>query len=140
LGERSLPVFADPTRLAQITTNLLTNVTKFTPAAGTIELVAREETEQAVLSIRDNAIGIAPEMLPRVFDMFAQADTSLDRAGGGLGVGLTLVKRLIEVQGGKSRLKVPAWGRVPTSGFVCRCCTQKTHSLTSRACLAQNTS
>jgi signal transduction histidine kinase len=136
LGERSLPVFADPTRLAQITTNLLTNVTKFTPAAGTIELVAREETEQAVLSIRDNGIGIAPEMLPRVFDMFAQADTSLDRAGGGL----TLVRRLIEVQGGKSRLKVPAWERVPTSAFVCRCCTQKTHSLTSRACLAQNTS
>jgi signal transduction histidine kinase len=70
-------------------------------AGGRIEVDARHETGEAVIRVRDDGIGIAPEMMPRIFDLFAQADRALDRAEGGLGNGLTLVRRLVELHGGR---------------------------------------
>ncbi|HEV7731469.1 MAG TPA: hybrid sensor histidine kinase/response regulator [Candidatus Binatia bacterium] len=99
LGDVS-PVLGDPTRLAEIATNLLNNATKYTSPGGRIEVSLVGEGAEVVLRVRDTGVGITPEMLPRVFDMFAQADTSMDRAAGGLGLGLTLAKRLVEMQGG----------------------------------------
>jgi signal transduction histidine kinase len=99
LGEVS-SVHGDPTRLAEVVTNLLNNATKYTPPGGHIEVTLAQENRTVVVRVRDSGVGIAPDMLPRVFDMFAQADTSMDRSSGGLGLGLTLAKRLVEMQGG----------------------------------------
>ena len=100
-----LPVDGDPVRLEQIVNNLLTNAIKYTPAGGRILLALSREagdtgSGQAVMRVRDNGMGIEPDMLVRVFDMFSQADRSLDRAQGGVGMGLTLVRRLVEMHGG----------------------------------------
>jgi PAS domain S-box-containing protein len=95
-----LHVEGDPTRLAQVVLNLLNNAAKYTPEGGEVHLVADREGDWCRISVRDNGEGIAPEMLPHVFDLFTQANRSLDRAQGGLGVGLTLVKRLVEMHGG----------------------------------------
>jgi PAS domain S-box-containing protein len=95
-----LPVEADPVRLAQVVGNLLTNAAKYTEPGGRIWLTARREGGEAVLRVRDTGIGIAPEMLPRVFDLFVQADHTATRAQGGLGIGLTLVKNLVEMHHG----------------------------------------
>jgi signal transduction histidine kinase len=95
-----LPVIADPARLAQVIANLLANAAKCTPPGGRIFVTAKADGGDAVICVRDNGIGIAPSLLPRVFDLFVQADGSLDRARGGLGIGLTLVKRLVELHGG----------------------------------------
>lgn len=103
---QKLPVRGDPTRLDQIVRNLLNNAAKFTPQGGEVHVsLGREEATrtslpQAVLRVRDTGTGIAPEMLPRIFELFTQADTTLDRAEGGLGIGLTMVKRLAEIHGG----------------------------------------
>ncbi len=99
--EDALVVLADPVRLAQVVTNILTNAVKFTQDAGSIRLTVVEEPGQVVMRVQDTGIGITPEMLPHVFDMFAQAEISLDRSTGGLGVGLTLAKSLTEMQGGQ---------------------------------------
>jgi signal transduction histidine kinase len=99
LGAAS-PVYGDPTRLAEVITNLLNNATKYTPPGGRIDVSLSQENGMVVVRVRDSGIGIAPGMLARVFDMFAQADTSMDRSSGGLGLGLTLAKRLVEMQGG----------------------------------------
>ena len=99
--EDALVVLADPVRLAQVVTNILTNAVKFTQDAGSIRLTVVEEQGQVVMRVQDTGIGITPEMLPHVFDMFAQAEISLDRSTGGLGVGLTLAKSLTEMQGGQ---------------------------------------
>jgi CheY-like chemotaxis protein len=80
--------------------NLLNNAAKYTKEGGQIWLTAREEGEVAVLSVRDTGLGIPAEMLPHVFDMFAQVDRTLNRSQGGLGIGLTLAKSLIEMHGG----------------------------------------
>jgi len=101
LPDEPLRVFADPTRLVQVLTNLLVNAGKFTEAGGGVTVRARKDEGEAVLSVCDTGIGITPEMLPRVFDMFMQADTSLQRHGSGLGVGLVVAKSLIEMQGGR---------------------------------------
>ena len=93
-------VMADPARLAQVLGNLLNNACKFTDAGGMLRLGVREEDGQVVIRVRDNGIGIAPEQLPQVFDLFVQADTSLERQGSGLGIGLTLVKELVQLHGG----------------------------------------
>ncbi len=90
----------DPTRLAQIVANLLNNAAKYTDRGGRIALVADREGEEAVVRVRDNGIGMSAEMLPRVFDLFAQADRSLDRSQGGLGIGLTLVRSLVQLHEG----------------------------------------
>jgi PAS domain S-box-containing protein len=96
----SLLLDADPVRLAQVVGNLLTNAAKYTEANGRIWLTVRREGDEAALSLRDTGIGIAPDMLPHVFELFVQADHSSTKAHGGLGIGLTLVKNLVEMHGG----------------------------------------
>ena len=100
LSPGDVPVNADPTRLAQIVVNLVSNAVKYTPEGGHITVTVTRESDSAVLRVRDTGIGIAPELLPRVFDLFVQGQRSLDRADGGLGIGLTIVKRLVELHGG----------------------------------------
>jgi CheY-like chemotaxis protein len=98
----SQPLFlnADPTRLAQLVGNLLHNASKFTPSGGRVSLTVEQGNERAVLRVRDTGIGIAADQLPHIFEMFVQADSSLERSQGGLGIGLTLVKQLVEMHGG----------------------------------------
>ena len=91
---------ADLTRLAQVFSNLLNNSAKYTDRGGHIWLTAEREGSDVIVSVRDTGIGIAADQLPRIFDMFSQVDRSLERSQGGLGIGLTLVKRLVEMHGG----------------------------------------
>jgi signal transduction histidine kinase/CheY-like chemotaxis protein len=100
IADEPLWVEADVTRIEQVVANLLHNAAKFTPPGGHIELEARRDGEQAVLSVRDDGAGIAADLLPRVFDLFVQEERSLDRSHGGLGIGLTLVRDLVERHGG----------------------------------------
>jgi signal transduction histidine kinase/CheY-like chemotaxis protein len=93
-------IHADPVRLEQIVTNLLTNAAKYTPAGGDIDVTVAVDGELARLEVRDRGIGIAPDMLDRVFDLFTQVEGSLDRSKGGMGIGLTLVRSLVELHGG----------------------------------------
>lgn len=95
-----LVVEGDPTRLIQIVTNLLDNAAKYTDPGGRIWLSAEREGDDAVIRVRDSGIGISPELLPRIFDMFTQAGMAPERAQGGLGVGLSLVERLVKLHGG----------------------------------------
>jgi CheY-like chemotaxis protein len=95
-----ISVDGDPQRLTQVFGNLLNNACKYTSAGGAIELVAHVEEGTVIVSIRDNGVGIPLERLDEVFDLFVQVDTSLERAQGGLGIGLTLVRRLVEMHGG----------------------------------------
>lgn len=90
----------DPVRLAQVVGNLLTNAAKYTEANGRIRLTARRDGSAAVVSVRDNGVGIAPDMMPHVFELFVQADHVSTNAQGGLGIGLTLVRNLVEMHGG----------------------------------------
>jgi signal transduction histidine kinase len=100
LPQEPLFVFADPLRLEQVLTNLLTNAVKFTEPGGYIRLSVRKERGQIVLRIRDNGRGIAPELLPRIFDLYMQAPDHSTRRPGGLGLGLALVKSIVELHGG----------------------------------------
>jgi signal transduction histidine kinase len=109
---------ADPTRLEQVFSNLLMNAAKYTEQGGHIELTCTREDHAVTVRVRDNGIGIAAELLPRVFDMFTQADRSLARSQGGLGLGLTLVRSLIEMQGGT--VTAHSDGRGRGSEFVVR--------------------
>lgn len=95
-----LTLNADPVRLAQVFANLLNNASKYSDAGGQIWIEAKREGTQAVVSVRDAGIGIPADMLPRVFEMFAQGRDSLPRAQGGLGIGLTLVRSLVHLHGG----------------------------------------
>ena len=92
---------ADAARLEQVVVNLLTNAAKYTPDGGRIALSVRREEDECVLRVRDTGVGIAPELLPRVFDLFTQAERSLDRSQGGLGIGLAVVQRLVEMHRGR---------------------------------------
>jgi PAS domain S-box-containing protein len=93
-------VYADASRLEQVVVNLLTNAAKYTEEGGQIWLSIQAEEEDCVLTVRDTGVGIAPELLLRIFDLFTQAERSLDRSQGGLGIGLSLVHRLVELHGG----------------------------------------
>jgi CheY-like chemotaxis protein len=101
LPTEPLWVEADPARLEQIVVNLLNNAAKYTDPGGLIRLSVSRAGDQAVVKVWDNGLGISPEMLPRIFDLFTQADRSLSRSHGGLGVGLALVRTLVEMHGGR---------------------------------------
>ncbi len=96
-----LYVDADPVRLAQVFSNLLVNAAKYTPDEGTVSLTVQREGEELVVCVTDDGIGISADVLPTVFDMFSQAKPALVRAQGGLGIGLSLVKGLVELHGGR---------------------------------------
>lgn len=91
---------ADPVRLVQIIENLLNNASKYTDRGGQIELGVEREASSILITVRDNGVGMEAELLPRIFDLFVQASQSLDRSRGGLGIGLTLVRSLVEMHGG----------------------------------------
>ena len=93
-------VDGDPTRLEQIATNLIDNALKYTPPGGSIDIAIRQDADDMVLTVRDSGVGIAPDLLPHVFDVFVQGSSTIDRAQGGLGIGLALVRRLVELHGG----------------------------------------
>jgi signal transduction histidine kinase len=92
---------ADPVRLSQVVANLLNNAAKYTEEGGQIRLTARREGEEVAVSVKDTGLGIPANMLPRIFDMFAQVDRTLNRSQGGLGIGLTLARTLVEMHGGR---------------------------------------
>jgi len=100
LPQEPVQLDADPIRLAQVFLNLLNNAAKYTKRGGRIWLTAERQGSDAVVSVRDNGIGIPADMLSRVFDMFTQVGQTLDRSQGGLGIGLTLVRRLVEMHDG----------------------------------------
>lgn len=125
LPSRPVTLDVDPTRLEQVFGNLLNNASKFSPRGGRIEVTAELAASPgpgpdgaAVVRVRDQGVGMAAETLPRVFDLFMQADRSLDRAHGGLGIGLTLVRRLVEMHDGTVEARSPGLGR--GSEFVVR--------------------
>jgi PAS domain S-box-containing protein len=114
LPEQPLVLEGDPVRLLQVLQNLLNNAAKYTPDGGHIELIARARGPMLELQVRDNGMGMPPELLPRAFDLFRQGERTLDRSQGGLGIGLTLVRRLVELHGGQVEAQSPGPGRGST--------------------------
>jgi PAS domain S-box-containing protein len=118
LPDEPIYVDADPMRMAQVFANLLNNAAKYTQPRGRIELTVKPEGSNVAVSVKDNGIGIPKPMLDTIFDMFAQVDRSLERAHGGLGIGLTIVKRLVEMHGGTVEAHSEGHGR--GSEFIVR--------------------
>jgi CheY-like chemotaxis protein/two-component sensor histidine kinase len=120
VGRPASPLWvqADRTRLEQVLANLLNNAAKYTDPGGRIRLRAEREGAQAVIRVQDTGIGIAPGMLPRIFELFVQAERRLNRSAGGVGIGLSLVKRLVELHGGSVEAFSPGLGQ--GSEFVVR--------------------
>jgi CheY-like chemotaxis protein/anti-sigma regulatory factor (Ser/Thr protein kinase) len=116
VSEHGLGVEGDSERLTQAIGNILTNAAKYTTERGTIRVTAERSDDRVVLCVEDDGVGIAPELLPRVFEPFVQGDRSLDRSEGGLGMGLAVTKKLIELHGGtvSARSHGPGHG----SGFT----------------------
>jgi PAS domain S-box-containing protein len=112
-GEPAL-VHGDATRLEQVVFNLLDNAFKYTPPGGRIDVTVRPEGHEAVLSVSDTGVGLTAEMVPRIFELFAQESRALDRAQGGLGLGLPLVRRLVLLHGGSVAAASPGPGRGST--------------------------
>jgi signal transduction histidine kinase len=106
-----LRVAGDRTRLAQVVANLLTNAARYSEPGGSIRVRAFTDGEQVVLCIEDSGIGIAPELLPRIYELFAQAKQTAERGSGGLGLGLSIVKSLVEQHGGEVRARSDGPGR-----------------------------
>ncbi|GLI95448.1 sensor histidine kinase [Methylocystis echinoides] len=117
---RESPLFiaADPVRLTQILANLLDNATKYSPAKGDIDITLDRQGEHAVISVKDNGYGIPADMLPRIFDVFVQVDQNQSQARGGLGIGLALVRSLVELHGGT--VEAHSGGKDKGSEFVVR--------------------
>ncbi|MEO8875436.1 MAG: ATP-binding protein, partial [Polyangiaceae bacterium] len=120
--KEGLRLEGDPVRLAQVAANLLTNAARYTEPGGVISVHAERVGEEIVIVVKDNGVGISPELLPRVFDLFVQGQQKTDRKEGGLGLGLTLVKSLVSMQGGVVEARSPGPGkgsefeiRLPTS-------------------------
>jgi signal transduction histidine kinase len=99
--EEAVPVHGDPLRLQQIVSNLLSNALKFTPSGGTVELSVARAGRDARIVVRDSGVGIAPAFLSRIFEPFSQADNGNTRKGAGLGLGLSIVKSLVEEHEGR---------------------------------------
>jgi signal transduction histidine kinase/DNA-binding response OmpR family regulator len=118
VGPEPLWLHADPTRVEQVLANLLNNAAKYTEPGGRIWLAAGREGGEAVVRVRDTGIGIPPDLLPRVFELFMQAHSAMDRSQGGLGIGLTLVHRLVQLHGGSVGVHSEGPGR--GSEFVVR--------------------
>lgn len=110
LGSAPVPVFGDPVRLTQVVDNLLTNACKFTPAPGAITVRLTTEGGAAVLTVHDTGIGIDAELLPQVFEVFQQGYQKIDRSQGGLGLGLALVRLLVQIHGGEVSAASPGPG------------------------------
>ena len=110
----------DATRLGQVISNLLTNAGKYTPAGGQITIRARQIDDEVVLSVRDTGMGIPSDVLPHVFDLFVQERQALDRSQGGLGIGLTIVRSLIERHGGTVSARSDGPGKGASSSSGCR--------------------
>jgi PAS domain S-box-containing protein len=111
LPSPSLIVDADLTRLVQVLSNLLSNAAKFTSRGGTVTVSVSEDRGWARMSVRDTGAGIDPALLPRIFDLFVQGDRSLDRRSGGLGIGLTIVRSIVELHGGSIHAASPGVGQ-----------------------------
>jgi len=109
-----VPVEVDPVRISQVLSNLLSNAAKYTPQGGCIRLAVRVEGHDVVVTVADDGIGIAADMLGAVFDMFTQAARSIERSHGGLGIGLSLVRRLVELHGGSASASSEGVGRGST--------------------------
>ena len=118
LERQPLCILADPVRVEQIISNLISNAAKFTPPAGTITIETRQEGDAAVVVVADDGIGIPAEMLESIFDLFSQADITLARSGGGLGIGLTVVQRLMTLHHGTIEAESEGTGK--GSRFVAR--------------------
>lgn len=110
LPPHSLIVDGDHVRLEEVFTNLISNAVKYSPEGARVTVSARREGAHGIVEVADTGIGIAPEMIGRVFDLFAQADSSLERSQGGLGIGLTLVRSLVELHGGSVSAQSPGLG------------------------------
>ena len=113
VGGPAQPVYVDgdKARLVQCVSNLLTNAAKYTDEGGRIEVAIATADGAACISVADTGVGIAPELLPRIFDLFVQSDRSLDRSQGGLGIGLSIVRRLIDMHGGRVGVSSAGPGR-----------------------------
>lgn len=109
--DEAILVNADPSRLEQAIANLVGNAAKYTDPGGTITVEVRRDGDAAVITVRDDGVGIAPELLPRIFDLFRQGERSPDRAQGGLGIGLTLVRTIAELHGGSVEARSAGIGR-----------------------------
>jgi CheY-like chemotaxis protein len=104
-------VNADPARMEQVVVNLLSNAAKYTDTGGLIRMTVGQEGEDAEIRVRDNGVGIAPEMLPQIFELFTQVDGSLGRSYGGLGIGLALARNLMEMQDGRLQAQSEGLGK-----------------------------
>ena len=111
LPQQPLPLVADPNRLHQAVSNLLVNAIKYTPAGGTIWLKATQEADDIVIRVQDTGIGIAADVLPRIFELFTQESRAKDLVPGGLGVGLAIVAQIAELHGGTAQARSPGSGK-----------------------------
>ena len=118
LPPKAVYLDADPVRLTQVFSNLLNNAAKYSPPGGLIQLRVDPSGSDVIVSVKDDGIGISDEMVPQVFDVFSQAKDAVERSQGGLGIGLSLVRRLVELHGGRVEARSPGLGK--GSEFVVR--------------------
>jgi CheY-like chemotaxis protein len=135
IDDSPLVVEGDEVRLSQVFQNLLHNAAKYTPKGGAIHVAARRENDEALVSVRDTGIGMAPELLRSAFELFKQANQSLDRPQGGLGVGLTLAQRLVQLHDGS--IEAHSAGADQGSEFVVRLPLRAEVPIVDAASLAQ---
>ena len=137
LGAEPIPLLADGTRVTQMVLNLLNNAAKYTPKGGHVWLKVAREGSEVAISVRDNGIGIAADNLPDLFRMFSQITPVLDRAQGGLGIGLALVQGIAELHGGSIRAHSAGLGN--GSEFVLRLpCLEGSHAPRQAASMDSN--